>query len=141
MQMQLPNVRRAAGERYKLFFIGPGIAGTGSAIQTMQDAQDRMLYYHPRSGKSHHLAHLFAHVRFIAMHRAVKACRLGRLERAPVYALHGIIQQAMALSAESAINCMMRPAVHSYHDFYGAPFTRNAVFLQTHCSSLLKILT
>jgi hypothetical protein len=92
-------------------------------IQVVLDRQKRVVQHHPWPRIAHHPAHLLAHFVLVAVHRTLGAGGFLRLEWAFFDALHRIIVQFLAFSAQFPGRLVAAAAVELDHQTDRAPLS------------------
>jgi hypothetical protein len=88
-----------------------------SLVNKVHEPQIGMLHHHPGTGKPHHLPDIIAHIRFIAVHRAMNTNRFPVSEPALLSSLPGVFDQSSAIGTQAIFLIVPAPAKHTDHHF------------------------
>jgi hypothetical protein len=86
--------------------------------EQMVKSKNRMAIDHSGTRKSHDLADLLLHLRFITMYRAPAACRFFFPERTFQGSLRGIGKKSPTFFTKQLSTAMMAATIHADHDLY-----------------------
>jgi hypothetical protein len=108
----------------------------GKTIDLMQQGQNGVTIYHPRTRITHDNLDPASHGRLVAVDRTAGTSRFLRAERATVEPAKGVLQQFLTLRAQAAVDTpasgsVMGAAVNAQHGMDGPFLPGNASRLAT----------